>query len=164
MPVVTPIPRALQDVLHALEIRARRSSRARWRRWDTHLLDKTRNRSVVGIMNEFSYLGEAWRHASHDLDLVASSDSLIELRREPLAHSDILPASEAHKWDVNQTRADPHVNTVFAPGIIASATTTSTANVAAHRARVLLMSQMSTVKMAPAAAAAADSESRPRRS
>jgi hypothetical protein len=54
-------------------------------------LTKTRNRSVLGIMNEFAYLADAHRASADDLDLVELSLRLAETPCSPLYGSHVSP-------------------------------------------------------------------------
>jgi len=69
-----------------------------------HRLAKTANRSVVGIMNEFSYLGEADRAAGDTHDLIALSLRLAETPCGPLYSRHGSPDRELaalaaqHRW------------------------------------------------------------------
>lgn len=69
-----------------------------------HRLAKTKNRSVVGIMNEFTHLGEVFREKAAPLDLEALSIRLAEVPCSPLYRRQISPDRELkanaaqHPW------------------------------------------------------------------
>jgi hypothetical protein len=56
-----------------------------------HVLDKTRNRSVVGVMNEFAFLAEYHRASKAALDLETISVLLAGTRCGPLYKTHITP-------------------------------------------------------------------------
>lgn len=59
-----------------------------------HRLAKTKNRSVIGVMNEFAYLGEAYRSKDGVHDLVALSLRLAETPCGPLYERHVSPDRE----------------------------------------------------------------------
>jgi hypothetical protein len=59
-----------------------------------HVAVKTRNRSVVGIMNEFTFLGEVHRDAEPKLDLTALSVRLARTPCSPLYGRHVSPDRE----------------------------------------------------------------------
>ncbi len=54
-------------------------------------LKKTQNRSVLGVMNEFAFLADAYRHEAADLDLVHLSLRLAKTPCSPLYSSHVSP-------------------------------------------------------------------------
>jgi hypothetical protein len=56
-----------------------------------HLLDRTRNRSVLGVMNEFAYLAEVYREQAVSADLHLLSLRLAETPCGPLYKTFISP-------------------------------------------------------------------------
>lgn len=75
---------------------------------------KTSNRSVVGIMNQFSYLAEGYREYLETKDLLALSIRLAETPCSPLYKSFITP-SEALKAMAHTSR---HVDEPPAAGLL----------------------------------------------
>jgi hypothetical protein len=57
-------------------------------------LAKTNNRSVVGIMNEFAYLGNVFRHSTDAVDLQDLSLRLAETPCSPLYNRHVTPHDE----------------------------------------------------------------------
>ncbi len=57
-------------------------------------VSKTANRSVVGMLNEFSFLGERWSNRGTETDLLALSLRLAETPCGPLYKSTSCPNSE----------------------------------------------------------------------
>jgi hypothetical protein len=54
-------------------------------------LTKTQNRRVLGVMNEFAFLADAYRHEAADLDLVHLSLRLAKTPCSPLYSSHVSP-------------------------------------------------------------------------
>jgi hypothetical protein len=54
----------------------------------------TANRSVVGIMNEFSYLADVYRHQNPDLDLLGLGKKLASTPCSPLYRRHTSPDRE----------------------------------------------------------------------
>lgn len=67
-----------------------------------HVLDKTRSRSVLGVMNEFSFLGGVYLAESPSVDLMALSTDLARTPVGPLHKTFGFPdralAAVAEKW------------------------------------------------------------------
>jgi hypothetical protein len=57
-------------------------------------LAKTNNRSVLGIMNEFAYLGDVFRQSTEAFDLLALSLRLAETPCSPLYKRHVTPRDE----------------------------------------------------------------------
>lgn len=59
---------------------------------------KTSNRSVLGIMNQFSYLAEGYREYLVTTDLLELSLKLAHVPCSPLYKRETFPARELHRW------------------------------------------------------------------
>jgi hypothetical protein len=59
---------------------------------------KTSNRSVVGIMNQFSYLAEGYRDYLETDDLLELSLKLANTPCSPLYKRETFPDKELHRW------------------------------------------------------------------
>ena len=59
---------------------------------------KTSNRSVLGIMNQFSYLAEVYREYLVTTDLLELSLKLAHVPCSPLYKRETFPARELHRW------------------------------------------------------------------
>lgn len=59
---------------------------------------KTSNRSVLGIMNQFSYLAEGYREYLETSDLLELSLKLAHVPCRPLYKRETFPDRELHRW------------------------------------------------------------------
>jgi hypothetical protein len=59
---------------------------------------KTSNRSVLGIMNQFSYLAEGYREYLETTDLLELSLKLAHVPCSPLYKREMFPDKELHRW------------------------------------------------------------------
>lgn len=59
---------------------------------------KTSNRSVLGIMNQFSYLAEGYREYLETSDLLELSLKLAHVPCSPLYKRETFPDRELHRW------------------------------------------------------------------
>jgi hypothetical protein len=59
---------------------------------------KTSNRSVLGIMNQFSFLAEGYREYSETDDLLELSLKLANTPCSPLYKRETFPDKELHRW------------------------------------------------------------------
>ncbi len=59
---------------------------------------KTSNRSVLGIMNQFSYLAEGYREYLETSDLLELSLRLAHVPCSPLYKRETFPDRELHRW------------------------------------------------------------------
>jgi hypothetical protein len=86
-------PAGLHDVLSALGVNPA-FVETETRLMAEHAYAKTANRSVVGIMNEFTFLAGHWRHSVPDGDLVALSLDLASTPCSPLYKRRVSPDAE----------------------------------------------------------------------
>ena len=102
LPVVMPLapaatlakrfPAALKDVLQALDLPAE-FIQAEMDGMDEVVYAKTANRSLIGMLNEFSFLGEAFRDRGTSVDLLALSLKLAGVPCGPLSKGAGIPDS-----------------------------------------------------------------------
>jgi hypothetical protein len=64
---------------------------------------KTSNRSVLGIMNQFSYLAEGYREYLETSDLLELSLKLAHVPCSPLYKRETFPDRELRRWILNHT-------------------------------------------------------------
>jgi hypothetical protein len=115
--VISRLPDAIAEVLEALGIPTTVID-AELAAMNEVNVSKTGNRSVVGMLNEFSFLGDRWSNRGTETDLLALSLRLAETPCGPLYKSTSCPNSEVrlrllgevpkhvqHQWDrQNQTK------------------------------------------------------------
>ncbi len=65
---------------------------------DRYELAKTANRSVVGVMNEFAYLGHAFRNGAGDVDMLGLAVRLAATPCGPLYKRHVSPDRELAAW------------------------------------------------------------------
>lgn len=69
----------------------------------------TSNRSVLGIMNQFSYLAEGYREYLETSDLLELSLKLAHVPCSPLYKRETLPDRELHRWIKEQNQHQAHL-------------------------------------------------------
>jgi hypothetical protein len=70
---------------------------------------KTSNRSVLGIMNQFSYLAEGYRDYLETSDLLALSLRLAHVPCSPLYKRETFPDRELRRWIRENWRNSEHI-------------------------------------------------------
>lgn len=70
---------------------------------------KTSNRSVLGIMNQFSYLAEGYREYLETSDLLELSLKLAHVPCSPLYKRETFPDRELHRWIKEQDQHQAHL-------------------------------------------------------
>jgi len=70
---------------------------------------KTSNRSVLGIMNQFSYLAEGYREYLETTDLLELSLKLAHVPCSPLYKRETFPDRELHRWITEQDQHQAHL-------------------------------------------------------
>ena len=69
---------------------------------------KTSNRSVLGIMNQFSYLAEGYRDYLQTTDLLELSLKLAHVPCSPLYKRETFPDRELHRWITDKNQNHTH--------------------------------------------------------
>ncbi len=90
-------PAHLAEVLHALNIDARFITTEIAAMGQVQYA-KTSSRSVLGIMNQFSYLAEGYRVHLETSDLIELSLKLAHVPCSPLYKRETFPDRELHRW------------------------------------------------------------------
>ncbi|MGF6213428.1 DUF6933 domain-containing protein [Comamonas sp. 4034] len=69
---------------------------------------KTSSRSVLGIMNQFSYLAEGYREYLETTDLLELSLKLAHVPCSPLYKRETFPDRELHRWITDKNQNHTH--------------------------------------------------------